>query len=289
MQHWGFQIQHIKNIKYTFLEGARQFNVARSSEAVEGRPKGARDVHSQKGPDWARHLPQDTQVQELHGRHGQQKSNSCSAEDSILWECDILQQRPQVQHRTPTFPWVPTSTGPAALHSVDRPVDPHLLSFSGGPFAPFVNNWHLKEDYKKVSKRKELADSLSKHILWFAVINFLLCPVILLWQILYSFFTYAEVWPDSTWWHLLFSYWMFHFFFLCQMIKREPESLGSRCWSLHGRLYLRHFNELDHELNARLNRAYRPASKYMNIFTSPVMTVIAKYVVLFIGLPVWPH
>ncbi|KAK6634991.1 hypothetical protein RUM44_000240 [Polyplax serrata] len=128
-----------------------------------------------------------------------------------------------------------------------------LLLFRG-PFAPFVNNWHLKEDYKKVSKRKELADSLSKHILWFAVINFLLCPVILLWQILYSFFTYAE------------------------MIKREPESLGSRCWSLHGRLYLRHFNELDHELNARLNRAYRPASKYMNIFTSPVMTVIAKNV-----------
>jgi autophagy-related protein 9 len=47
-------------------------------------------------------------------------------------------------------------------------------------------------------------------------------------------------------------------------------------WSLYGRLYLRHFNELDHELNARLNRAYRPASKYMNMFTSPLMAIIAK-------------
>lgn len=61
-----------------------------------------------------------------------------------------------------------------------------------------------------------------------------------------------------------------------QVIKREPGSLGSRCWSLYGKLYLRHFNELDHELNARLNRAYRPASKYMNIFTSPLMTIIAQ-------------
>lgn len=128
-----------------------------------------------------------------------------------------------------------------------------LLLFRG-PWSPWVNNWHLKEDYKKVNKRKELAENLSKHILCVAIVNLILCPVILLWQILHSFFTYAE------------------------MIKREPESLGSRCWSLHGRLYLRHFNELDHELNARLNRAYRPATKYMNIFTSPVMTVIAKNV-----------
>lgn len=54
-------------------------------------------------------------------------------------------------------------------------------------------------------------------------------------------------------------------------------------WSLYGRLYLRHFNELDHELNARLNRAYRPASKYMSMFTSPIMTVIAKNVAFVAG------
>lgn len=54
-------------------------------------------------------------------------------------------------------------------------------------------------------------------------------------------------------------------------------------WSLYGRLYLRHFNELDHELNARLNRAYRPASKYMSIFTSPTMTVIARNVTFVAG------
>ncbi|KAL2711532.1 autophagy-related protein 9A isoform X1 [Vespula squamosa] len=128
-----------------------------------------------------------------------------------------------------------------------------------GPWSPFENNWHLKEDYKKLCKRQELARTLSKHILWVGIANFVLCPLILLWQILYSFFNYAEI------------------------IKREPGTLGTRMWSLYGRLYLRHFNELDHELNARLNRAYRPASKYMSIFTSPVMTVIAKNVAFVTG------
>ncbi|XP_043262853.1 autophagy-related protein 9A [Colletes gigas] len=128
-----------------------------------------------------------------------------------------------------------------------------------GPWSPFENNWHLKGDYKKLNKRQELARTLSKHILWVGIANFLFCPLILLWQILYSFFNYGEI------------------------IKREPGTLGSRTWSLYGRLYLRHFNELDHELNARLNRAYRPASKYMSIFTSPIMTVIAKNVTFVAG------
>lgn len=128
-----------------------------------------------------------------------------------------------------------------------------------GPWSPFENNWHLKEDFKKVNKRQELAHLLSKQITYLAIANLVFCPLVLLWQILYSFFNYVEV------------------------LKREPGSLGSRCWSQYGRVYLRHFNELDHELNARLNRAYRPASKYMNIFTSPLMTVIAKNIVFVAG------
>ncbi|RZF35752.1 hypothetical protein LSTR_LSTR012050 [Laodelphax striatellus] len=127
-----------------------------------------------------------------------------------------------------------------------------------GPWSPFENNWHLKEEYKKVNRRHDLAQMLSKMITYVAIANLLLCPLILLWQILYSFFSYAEI------------------------IKREPGVLGARCWSLYGKIYLRHFNELDHELNARLNRAYRPGSKYMNSFTDPLMTVIARNL-LFVG------
>jgi autophagy-related protein 9 len=68
-----------------------------------------------------------------------------------------------------------------------------------------------------------------------------------------------------------------------QILKREPNFLGTRTWSQYGKLYLRHFNELDHELEARLNRAYRPAVRYMDSFSSPLTTVIAKFIIFTFG------
>ena len=60
------------------------------------------------------------------------------------------------------------------------------------------------------------------------------------------------------------------------MVKREPSILSYYSWSLYGKYYFRHFNELDHELNARLSRAYAPANKYMEIFNGPLLIVFAK-------------
>lgn len=127
------------------------------------------------------------------------------------------------------------------------------------PWAPFQNSWHLREEYRKSNLRHELAKQLGRHVLWLAVANLLFAPLVLLWQILYAFFGYAEV------------------------IKREPGSLGLRNWSLYGRLYLRHFNELEHELQARLNRAHRPASRYLSAFSSPMATIIARFVAFTSG------
>ena len=86
-----------------------------------------------------------------------------------------------------------------------------MFFFSKAPF----NQWHLREDYKRVNRRKELAESMKTYIIILGCINLVLMPVILLWQILYSFFNYAQI------------------------IKREPGSLGIRKWSLYGRYYLR--------------------------------------------------
>ena len=33
-----------------------------------------------------------------------------------------------------------------------------------GPWAPFENNWHLRDDYKRSSKRRELGHHLAKYI-----------------------------------------------------------------------------------------------------------------------------
>uniref|UniRef100_A0A674MMZ4 Autophagy-related protein 9 n=1 Tax=Takifugu rubripes TaxID=31033 RepID=A0A674MMZ4_TAKRU len=133
------------------------------------------------------------------------------------------------------------------------------LIFFWGPGSLFENEWSLKPEYKRGSNRLELADRLASRILWIGIANLLLCPVILVWQILYAFFSYTEV------------------------IKREPGSLGARCWSLYGRCYLRHFNELDHELMSRLSKGYKAASKYMNCFLSPLLTVVAKNLAFFAG------
>ncbi|KAM9488125.1 autophagy-related protein 9B [Clarias gariepinus] len=128
-----------------------------------------------------------------------------------------------------------------------------------GPGSPFQNKWSLHPKYKRASERLELARQLSRTILLAGVANLLLCPLVLVWQALYAFFSYAEA------------------------IKREPGSLGTRRWSLYGRLYLRHFNELDHELRERLGRAYRPAAKYMNAFNSPLLAVLARSAAFFAG------
>ncbi|MGH0140812.1 UNVERIFIED_CONTAM: hypothetical protein FKN15_031927 [Acipenser sinensis] len=133
------------------------------------------------------------------------------------------------------------------------------LIFFWGPGSLFQNKWNLHPKYKRAGNRLELATQLSRVILLAGLANLLLCPFILVWQVLYAFFSYTET------------------------IKREPGSLGARRWSLYGRLYLRHFNELDHELHGRLGRGYKPVSKYMNSFTSPLFTVIAKNVAFFSG------
>uniref|UniRef100_A0A3B3VS16 Autophagy-related protein 9 n=1 Tax=Poecilia latipinna TaxID=48699 RepID=A0A3B3VS16_9TELE len=128
-----------------------------------------------------------------------------------------------------------------------------------GPGSLFQNKWNLHPKYKRSGNRLELAQKLSRVILLIGLANLLLCPFILVWQVLYAFFSYTEV------------------------IRREPGSLGARRWSLYGRLYLRHFNELNHELHGRLGRGYKPTSKYMNSFTSPLLTVLAKNVAFFSG------
>ncbi|XP_069715205.1 autophagy-related protein 9B isoform X2 [Phaenicophaeus curvirostris] len=128
-----------------------------------------------------------------------------------------------------------------------------------GPGSLFQNKWSLRARCKRAEARRELARGLARAAVLAGLANLALCPCVLLWQLLYAFFSYAEG------------------------IKREPGSLGARRWSLYGRLYLRHFNELDHELQARLSRGYRPAAEYMNSFASPLLAVLAKNVGFFAG------
>ena len=62
-----------------------------------------------------------------------------------------------------------------------------------GPWSPFENNWHLREEYKRSAKRIELANRLSNQIFWVAVANLILCPIVFMWQLMYFFFSYVDV------------------------------------------------------------------------------------------------
>ncbi|XP_050533947.1 autophagy-related protein 9A-like [Daktulosphaira vitifoliae] len=132
----------------------------------------------------------------------------------------------------------------------------NLLLF-WGPWSPFENNWHLKPEYKQPGKRLELAESMRKAIGWVAFVNLLLCPVVFTWQLIYKLCDNAQI------------------------IKNEPSVLSVRIWSLYSKIYLRHFNELDHELSARLSRAYVPATKYLQSFGAPISVIIAKNTMFF--------
>ncbi|CAF3486156.1 unnamed protein product [Rotaria sp. Silwood1] len=123
-----------------------------------------------------------------------------------------------------------------------------------GPYAPFDQRWHLRQEYKIYSQREKLAKQLSTFILLYGLANLLLSPFIFIWQVLNLFYGYTE------------------------LVRREPGVLGSRRWSNYGRLYLRHFNELDHSLNQRLNRGYKPAIGYMNSFVNYSIVETAKFV-----------
>ncbi|XP_075262247.1 autophagy-related protein 9A-like [Convolutriloba macropyga] len=125
--------------------------------------------------------------------------------------------------------------------------------------APFSNSWSLKDVYKRKAARIQLANELSKRILLAGLVNLVFSPLIFFYQLLLSFFSYAD------------------------LIKRDPSSLGMRKWSLYSRLYLRHYNELEHEFNARLARAYKPATMYLNCFISTFASIIAHNLAFFSG------
>lgn len=129
------------------------------------------------------------------------------------------------------------------------------LLFFRGPFkCIFDENWLISDDVKNASYRQVVAKKLNRNILILAVINLMLCPLLVVWQILYFFYSNAA------------------------LVKRDPVVLGLRNWSLYARWFCRHFNELDHQLHDRLNHAYKPAKNYMDAFTSPIMEILARHV-----------
>ncbi|XP_036855096.2 autophagy-related protein 9B [Manis javanica] len=154
------------------------------------------------------------------------------------------------------LPW----GGSVAFLSRGLALNVDLLLFRG-PFSLFRGGWELPDAYKRSDQRGALAAHLRRTVLLLAGVNLALSPLVLAWQVLHAFYSHVE------------------------LLRREPGALGVRRWSRLARLQLRHFNELPHELRARLARAYRPAAAFLRAAAppAPLLALLARQLVFFSG------
>ncbi|XP_043445853.1 autophagy-related protein 9B [Prionailurus bengalensis] len=154
------------------------------------------------------------------------------------------------------LPW----GGSAAFLSRGLALNVDLLLFRG-PFSLFRGGWELPDAYKRSDQRGALAARWRRTVLLLAAVNLALSPLVLAWQVLHAFYSHAE------------------------LLRREPGALGTRRWSRLAHLQLRHFNELPHELRARLARAYRPAAAFLRAAAppAPLLALLARQLVFFAG------
>ncbi|XP_025849591.2 autophagy-related protein 9B [Vulpes vulpes] len=154
------------------------------------------------------------------------------------------------------LPW----GGSAAFLSRGLALNVDLLLFRG-PFSLFRGGWELPDAYKRSDQRGALAARWRRTVLLLAAMNLALSPLVLAWQVLHAFYSHAE------------------------LLRREPGALGARRWSRLAHLQLRHFNELPHELRARLARAYRPAAAFLRAAAppAPLLALLARQLVFFAG------
>ncbi|EFO95573.1 CRE-ATG-9 protein [Caenorhabditis remanei] len=116
----------------------------------------------------------------------------------------------------------------------------------------WTNGPNLRDEYKHHEHLEMAAKKMKEDCKFYGFLSLILMPLLLPFQMMESFFSLTE------------------------LIKRRPDGLGMRRYSNYGRYLVRHFNELDHELSARLNRSHIYAAAYMDQFFSPVLEIVAK-------------
>ncbi len=98
-------------------------------------------------------------------------------------------------------------------------------------------------------------DELKHRFKTMTIINIVCLPFILLFQLTYFFFKYAEEY------------------------RREPHLLGLRQYSHYSRWKFREYNELPHIFENRLNMSYDDACKYMSHFSNKISDMIKEFIV----------
>uniref|UniRef100_A0A0N4ZZ61 Autophagy-related protein 9 n=1 Tax=Parastrongyloides trichosuri TaxID=131310 RepID=A0A0N4ZZ61_PARTI len=128
-----------------------------------------------------------------------------------------------------------------------------------GPFSLWFGAYALKPSIKDPRKLDEFALEFEKTIYYTGIANLVCLPFVLIYQFLYTFFHYGHV------------------------IRSNSSALTSRTYSNLAKIKLRHFNELEHELQLRLNKSYKYGVEYLNQFKSTLTDVIVKTIAFTSG------
>ncbi|KAI6652153.1 Autophagy-related protein 9A-like [Oopsacas minuta] len=125
-----------------------------------------------------------------------------------------------------------------------------LFTAPGSLFHP---RYRILDEVRSPLNKDLVVKKLSNRIAYFALFNLLLFPFVLMYQFFYSIFSYAD------------------------LARKNPSAMGLRLWSLPAKLEYQHFNELQHEQQQRLSRAYVPAKNYLQLYSSPVINLLARH------------
>lgn len=156
-----------------------------------------------------------------------------------------------------------------------------LLLFKAPGLKLFETRWKLKEEFKQFSKREECAQRFRRNCLLLSIIMGVFGIFFSFWQLLNTLYTYADEIKSNpgTNYFIYFFVFVFMFSFLIILILFILERVFAfRTWSNYSKFYCRHFNELDHSLEDRMNKAYKPANKYLNSFFSVPLESVAKLI-----------
>ena len=125
-----------------------------------------------------------------------------------------------------------------------------LFSAPGSLFQP---KYHLVDEVRSSFSKDLIVKKLSNRVAYFALLNLLFFPFVLLYQFFFSIFSYAD------------------------LARKNPNAMGLRLWSIPAKLEFLHFNELDHEMQQRLSRAYTPSKNYLQLYSNPIVNLFARH------------
>eukprot|EP00051_Salpingoeca_urceolata_P006053 m.80384 g.80384 ORF g.80384 m.80384 type:complete len:734 (+) comp14662_c0_seq1:403-2604(+) len=117
----------------------------------------------------------------------------------------------------------------------------------------------IAKQVKDASSHQRCVDTLVLSFRLSAILNLLLCPLILVYRLADFCFRNSEE------------------------LRKSPGAMATRQWTPYARWKLRSFNEVEHYFIRRLNRSYDPSAKYVEMFTSESLAIVGRFFTFLFG------